>query len=148
MHYNVEDDVNVDDDDVGDDGDVDVDDGDDDDVDVYDGGDDDGGDDNDGDDDDGDDDDVRACRVDDTWTCHKSHFGWKFTGTVPYANPATPVLRKPVQSKMHMDMSQEAFVRKFIGKMPDGNPAARIWCEPAQSKCIWTCHKRHLCGNL
>ena len=43
-------------------------------------------------------------------------FWWKFTGTVPYANPATPVLREPVQSKMHMDMSQEAFARKFTGK--------------------------------
>ena len=62
---------------------------------------------------------------------------------MPYANPATPVLREPAQSKMHMDMSQEAFVRKFTGKMPDANPAANMWCEPAQSKCIWTCHKRH-----
>ena len=50
--------------------------------------------------------------------------------------------------EMHMDMSQEAFVRKFTRKTPDANPAASMWCEPAQSKCIWTCHKRHLCGNL
>ena len=32
-----------------------------------------------------------------TWTRHKSHFVAKFTGKIPDANPATPVLCEPAQ---------------------------------------------------
>ena len=76
-----------------------------------------------------------------TWTFHKSHFVWKFTGTVPYANPATPVLCDPAQSKMNGHV--RGILWEFTGKMAEDTSAASILCEPAQSKCTWTCHKRH-----
>ena len=34
-----------------------------------------------------------------TWTFHKNHFMWKFTGKMPYASTATPVSCEPAQSK-------------------------------------------------
>ena len=81
------------------------------------------------------------------WTCHKRHFVQKLKGKCRTLIPQQAFCAT-CAVEMHMDLSQEAFVRKFTGKMPDANPAASILCEPAQSKCIWTCHKGHLCGNV
>jgi len=79
-----------------------------------------------------------------TRTFHKSHFVYKFTGTVPYANPATPVLCEPVQSNAIL-------YGNLQGKWPRTPPwpafcaedtcAASVLCEPARSKCTWTFHK-------
>ena len=54
---------------------------------------------------------------------------WKFTGAVPYANPATPVLCEPAQAKCTWTFHKSHFVR------PHANPATPVSREPAQSKC-------------
>ena len=81
-----------------------------------------------------------------TWTCHKRHY--VRICAVIYRENAGPVSRdtrfvRACAVEMHMDMSEEAFVRKLTRKMPDASPAASVLCEPAQSKYTWTCHKRH-----
>ena len=45
--------------------------------------------------------------------------------------------------EMHVDMSQEPFMREFAGKMLQTKTATTVLCEPAQSKCTWTCRKSH-----
>ena len=72
-----------------------------------------------------------------TWTVHKSHFVWKFTGEIPVASPATSVLCEPAQSKWTWT------VWKFQGKMPDASAATPVLCEPGQSTCTWTFCKSH-----
>ena len=45
----------------------------------------------------------------------------KFTGKVPYAKPATPVLCGPALSKCTWTCQKRHFAPKFTGKMPDTN---------------------------
>ena len=60
-----------------------------------------------------------------TGTFHKRQLVWKFTGKVPYAKPATPVLREPARSKCTWTCQKRHSVQKFTAKMPDTSPAAR-----------------------
>ena len=117
-----DDDADADADAPADDDDGDDDDGDDDDDDDDDGDDDDGDDDDDEDEDEDEDGDERKMMM--IWvlrrrrmmklrrimlrTFHRSHFGFKFTGKKPDANPAASILRA-CAVEMHMDISQEPF---------------------------------------
>ena len=78
-----------------------------------------------------------------TWTFHKSHFVWKFTGKTPDPNPPTHVLCEPAQSKRTWTFHKSHFVWNFTGKTPDPNPPTHVSCEPVQSKRTWTFHKSH-----
>ena len=62
-----------------------------------------------------------------TWTFHKNHFVWKFTGQVPDANPATPVLcGEPARSKCTWTFHKSHFVWKFTRKIPDATETTSI----------------------
>ena len=82
------------------------------------------------------------CEPKRTRTFHKSHFVEIYRKSAVRQARDTRFVRA-CAVEMHMDMSEEAFVRKLTRKMPDASPAASVLCEPAQSKCTWTCHKRH-----
>ena len=77
-----------------------------------------------------------------TRTFHTSHFVEIYRKSAIRQARDTRFVRA-CAVEMHMDMSEEAFVRKLTRKMPDASPAASVSCEPARSKCTWTCHKRH-----
>ena len=51
-----------------------------------------------------------------TWTCHKSHFVWKFTGKMPYPLFQTRILCGNLQEKTHMDIAQEPFCVEIYRK--------------------------------
>ena len=54
-----------------------------------------------------------------TWTCHKSHVVWKFTGKMPDPNSGASILCVPAQSKRTWTFHKSHFVWRFTGKMPN-----------------------------
>ena len=61
---------------------------------------------------------VEIYRKKRTWTCHKSHFVWKFTGKMP-----------------HTTFQGPHFVWKFTGKNAHGHCTRAILCGNLQEKC-------------
>ena len=61
-----------------------------------------------------------------TWTCHKSHFVWKFTAKMPDANPGNHFM-PACAVEMHMDTSQGPFcVEIYMKKSPDASATTSI----------------------
>ena len=83
-----------------------------------------------------------------TRTFHKSHFVWKFTGKMPYANPAASILCEPAQSKRTWTFLQSHFVLKFTGKKPDAYENTsikhRALTVTVRTPSVWP----HCLGNL
>ena len=67
----------------------------------------------------------------------------KFTGNMPDAPAAAPVLCEPAQSKCTWTFHKSHFAWEFTGEMPYASTATSVLCEPAQSKYTWTFHKSH-----
>ena len=65
-----------------------------------------------------------------TWTFHKSHFVWKFTGKVPNANPATP------------------FCANLRSRNAHGHFTRAILCGNLQEKCRTLIPRHPFCASL
>ena len=59
---------------------------------------------------------VEIYRKKRTWTCHKSHFVWKFTGKMPEATWEAPTLCGNLQEKTRMDIAQGPFCVEIYRK--------------------------------
>ena len=83
-----------------------------------------------------------------TWTCHKSHFMWKFTRNMPDANPAALVSCQPAQSKCTWTCQKSHLVWKFTGNLPYALTTTPSSCEAVQSKCTLHFTRAILFENL
>ena len=80
-----------------------------------------------------------------TWTFHKSHFVWKFTGKVPDANLGATVLCEPAQSKCTWTfyknlpdaIPRHPFCASLRSRNAHGHFTRAILCGNLQEKC-WT----------